>query len=349
MEQQPLSRFFGKTSSGDSVMCIALKYGDMTCEILTYGGIVHRLIVPDRLGNATDVVLGFDTLQEYEQQDYYIGALVGRCANRIADGRFLLDNVTYTVAVNSGPNHLHGGNIGFNRKIWTIDSISSSHVTLSLDSSDGDEGYPGHMKVQVTYRLEGKALTISYHATTDKTTICNLTNHSYFNLSGHGSGSILNQELQLFASHYTPTNQYSIPTGEIATISSTPMDFTQKMPIGQRIDSSFQALVYGNGYDHNWCIDGQIGVLRPAAWAYSRETGIGVQVNTTLPGVQLYTANYLPENMQGKHGAVYGPRCAFCLETQHYPDAIHHPNFPSPILLPDSPYYHQTQFTFFTE
>ena len=331
---------------GRPVEAISLSNGTLACRVLTFGGILQSLQVPDRQGKTVDVVLGCPSLEGYLAQDCYLGALVGRCANRIARGHFVLDGRDYALAVNNGPNHLHGGPGGFSFRVWDVASRSPEHVTLSLHSPDGEEGYPGNMDVRVTYRLEGNALSITYEAETDQATLCNLTNHSYFNLAGHDSGPVLDQVLQLMAHAYTPTDETSIPTGELASVAGTPMDFLTPTPIGARIDAPFPQLIQGRGYDHNWCVDGQPGVLRPAARAWSEKTGIVLSVETTMPGVQLYTANYVPEGLPGKGGALYGPRHAFCLETQFYPDAVNHPDFPSPILTPDQPYRHQTRITF---
>lgn len=337
---------FGVTKGGERAELLTLENEKLSCQITTYGGALVSLRVPNRTGQSVDVVLGFDTLAEYEAQDKYMGALMGRCANRIANGRFSLAGKVYALAVNNGPNHLHGGLVGFDRRCWTVEEYVRDRVVLSLVSPDGEEGYPGTLRVVVTYALEGGTLSIHYRAETDQDTLCNLTNHSYFNLGGQGSGPVLDQEMKLYAQRFTPADANAIPTGEIASVSGTPMDFSDPTPIGAGIEARFQQLQWGMGYDHNYVIDGPGGVLRPAAEAYCPATGIALFMETTMPGLQFYTANYVHEGLQGKAGAVYGPRHAFCLESQFFPDAIHHPNFVAPILCPGGVYDHLTQFTF---
>lgn len=329
---QPSRRTFGTTRSGEPVELLTLDNGRLSCQILTFGATLHTLSVPDRDGCRQDVVLGYDTLEEYETLDGYLGAVVGRYANRIAKGHFALNGKEYTLACNNGPNHLHGGNVGFSHRIWTVEELTQTQAVLSLISPDGEEGYPGRLQVQITYQLEGDALTLRYRSVCDQDTVCNLTNHSYFNLAGHGSGPILDQEMTLFAQSYTPADDTSIPTGSIDSVKGTPMDFRTPTALGTHIDESFQQLQFGRGYDHNFVIDGPIGTLRPAARAYSSKTGITMSVDTTLPGLQLYTANYIETGRPGKNGVSYGPRHAFCLETQFFPDSPNHPDFPSCLL-----------------
>ena len=341
-----LRRPFGVTASGVPVEELTLDNGILSCQLLTYGGILRSLQVPDRRGVPVDVVLGFDTLEEYENQTYYIGALVGRCANRIAGGSFTLDGAHYSLAVNSGPNHLHGGTVGFDRRVWQVASLTREEAVLALTSPHGEEGYPGTLSVQVAYRLEGASLAIEYRAAAGRPTLCNLTNHSYFNLSGQGSGPVLDQLLQIHGENYTPLDANSVPTGQIAPVEGTPLDLRRLTPLGEHIQDPFPQLELARGYDHNWVIDGAAGTLRPAAAAFSPTTGISMVLSTTLPGVQLYTANYVEEGLPGKGGAVYGPRHAFCLETQFFPDAVHHPAFPSPVLRPGEEYRHTALFSF---
>ena len=337
---------FGMTPGGEPVSIIALENGALSCKILTYGATLHSLLVPDRNGDPVDVVLGYDTLSEYMENDGYLGAAVGRFANRIAGARFTLNGKEYPLAANNGPNHLHGGRRGFSHRVWTVEHCAADSVTLSLFSQDGEEGYPGDLHVKVTYTLRGDALTISYHAVSEADTPCNLTNHSYFNLSGHDSGPVLDQTIQMFAQSYTPTDAESIPLGIIAPVENTPMDLRTPVRIGEHIDDAFTQLVQGRGYDHNFVIDGAANTLRPAAEAHSEKTGITMRVHTTQPGVQLYTANFLPEGRRGKGGCVYGPRHAFCLETQHFPDSPNQPNFPSAILERNAEYQHTAAFVF---
>ena len=339
-------RFYGYTKEGFTVEALTLDNGILSCEVITFGAALRSLCVPDRLGIKRDVVLGYDTLEEYETRPGYLGAVVGRVANRIAGGRFTINGQTYTLAVNDPPNHLHGGTVGFSHRVWSVIEHSPARVTLSLTSPDGEEGYPGTMEVQVTYELKGNALSIRYQATTDCDTPCNLTGHTYFNLDGHGSGPVTEQILRIHAETYTPSDATNIPTGEIATVSGTPMDFRKGTPIGVRINEPFTQLVQANGYDHNYVIDGEIGSLRNAAQAYSDSSGISMDVETTLPGMHFYTANFLDKGLKGKCNAVYGPRHAFCMETQFFPDAVNHPNFPSVTLQPGQTYDHTTVFSF---
>ncbi|WP_312941242.1 aldose epimerase family protein, partial [Oscillibacter sp.] len=320
--------------------------GALSCDILTYGGALRSLRVPDRSGSIVDVILGFDTLEDYRRQDKYIGALIGRFANRIGGAAFELDGTNYPLFANDGENHLHGGMTGFDKQVWTVEKASSDTLVLSLISPDGQENYPGNLSVQVTYRLEHSGLTIEYRAECDRDTLCNLTNHAYFNLNGHDSGPVLSQEIQISASRYTPTDPHSIPTGELASVEHTPMDLRSPMPIGTLVDDSFAQLAFAKGYDHNWAVDGEPGSLRPAATAYGPGTGIVLEVLTTQPGIQFYSGNYLDGCPAGKGGASYAKRWAFCLETQGYPDAPHHPGFPSAVLHKGKRYHQTTQYRF---
>jgi aldose 1-epimerase len=336
---------FGKTQLGETVDRLTLDNGTLSCEILTFGATLQSLRFPDRTGAATDVVLGYDTLEQYQTQDGYLGATVGRVVNRIAKGRFTLKGQVYQLAINDGPNHIHGGLVGFSHRVWTVEELTRERAVLTLFSPNGEEGYPGSLQVKATYQLEGNALSVRYQAQTDRDTPCNLTNHSYFNLSGQASGSVLEQEIQLFAHQYTPADQTSIPLGTIEPVEGTPMDLRRPAPIGAQIDAPFQQLEWGRGYDHNYVLDGQAGTLRPAARAWSQKNGIAMTVETTLPGIQLYTANFLTER-EGKDGAKYAPRHAFCLETQFFPDSPNHPNFPTSILRAGEQYDHTTRFVF---
>lgn len=340
---------FGTTPAGEPVEQLWLRNGGLSCTILTLGATLQSLQVPDRAGRPVDVVLGYDTLEEYLTQDGYLGAVVGRYANRIAKGRFTLNGKEYPLAVNNGPNHLHGGLVGFSHRVWTVEELTEEKAVLSLDSPDGEEGYPGHLKIRVTYTLAQGALTLRYEGKSDGDTVCNLTNHSYFNLSGQGSGSVLDQEVALFARRYTPADETSIPTGELADVAGTPMDLRKATAIGEHIDDPFVQLTQARGYDHNYVIDGTPGELRPAAWARSPRTGIVMRLETTLPGVQLYTANFIDEGRKGKGGALYGPRHAFCLETQFFPDTPNQPQFPSAVLRAGEKYDHTARFSFSAE
>jgi len=325
---------FGHMPDGAAVEEIVLTDGSISCSILTYGGALRTLTVPDRDGRPVDVVLGFDTLEAYRAQDKYLGALIGRYANRIGGGRFTLEGQEYSLQTNDGPNHLHGGLVGFDKQIWQVKEQTASSVALSLFSPDGQEGYPGDLEVTVTYTLRDRALEIGYQARSSRTTLCNLTDHAYFNLSGHRSGDIQGQHIQLLADRYTPVNKDLIPTGAVDPVEGTAMDLRALQPIGAR------------EYDHNWAISGWDGTLRPAARAWSPDTGIEMEVLTTLPGVQFYTSNFLDGCPEGKDGAPYGKHGAFCLETQYYPDSPNHPDFPSAVLRAGEVYESRTVYRF---
>ena len=335
---------FGVTTDGTPVTRYVLTDGAITVTILDLGGTIQSCVVPDRDGRPVDIALGYDTLAAYEAQDKYLGALVGRCANRIAGAAFSLGGHDYTLLANNGVNHLHGGH-GFDKRVWHAAPCEDG-LTLTLHSPDGDDGYPGTLDVTVTYALAHGALTIDYRAVSDADTLCNLTNHTYWNLAGQSSGAVLAQSVRLAATHFTPANAQSIPTGEIAPVEGTPMDLRVLTPIGRGIDADFEQLRFAGGYDHNWVIDGAAGTLRDAASAHSDETGISLAVETTLPGLQFYTGNFLEGCPIGKGGTIYGNRAGFCLETQFYPDAIHHANFPQPVLHAGETYHHTTVFRF---
>ena len=338
---------FGVTPDGAAVELHTLRAGALSCNVLTYGGTLQSLRVPDRDGKPVDVLLGFDSLEPYLTHDKFLGALVGRYANRIGAARFTLNGKAYPLAANdNGVNHLHGGLDGFNRRVWTVESASENRLLLSLFSPDGDQGYPGNLTVQVTYTLTAEGLTIDYRAESGRDTVCNLTNHAYFNLSGHDSGPVLDQTIQIPADRYTPTDPLSIPTGEIAPVEGTPMDLRTTAPIGARIGEDFPQLLQAGGYDHNWIPNGQPGALRTAARAASAVTGVSMEVLSTLPGIQFYTGNYLDGCPAGKGGAPYARRWGFCLETQFYPDSPNHANFPSCVLRAGEVFDHTAAFRF---
>ena len=322
----------------------------LVTQITNYGAIIVSIYVPDRNGNLVDIVQGYDTIQEYIQGNSpYMGAICGRCANRIAKGKFTLANREYTLAVNNAPNHLHGGNIGFSKVVWDLVQVSSNRIQLDYSSKNMEEGYPGNLRVSVTYTLtDNNELRIDYRATTDKTTVVNLASHSYFNLSGEGSGSIYNQELMINGSFITPTDETSVPTGEIRSVAGTPMDFTVAKKIGRDIDQEDEQLKFGAGYDQNWVLRHRQGTLGLAAVAHDPVSGRVMEVYTTQPGVQLYTANWI-DGEKGKGGKEYGRRWAFCLETQHFPDAVNQPHFPSTILNPGEEYRHSCVYRFLTK
>ena len=326
--------------------CVRLENGELSCEILTWGGAVRCLNVPDRNGRSVDVALGFDSLEDYMEQTGYLGALIGRFGNRIGGASFELDGRRYELYKNDGGNHLHGGRRGFDKRIWKIEARDDTRLALSLVSEDGDEGYPGRLEVYVLYELKEDALEISYRAFSDADTLCNLTNHTYFNLNGHDSGTVEGQIIRINASHYTPTDAGLIPTGEVADVTGTPMDLREPVVIGERADADFEALRFGGGFDHNYVLDGADGSLRLAAVAESRETGIRMETWTTQPAVQFYSGNGMAGLPKGKGGAPYGRRWGFCLETQLFPDAPHHENFPSALLKKDAVYRTKTVYRF---
>jgi aldose 1-epimerase len=338
---------FGKTSDGTPVELYTLTNGKITAKVMTYGAILTELIVPDRTGKPADVVLGFDTLEGYLAGHPYFGATVGRVANRIAGGKFTLDGKEYKLAVNNGPNSLHGGIKAFDKVVWKAEDVSGpagAAVKFTYKSPDGEEGYPGNLDVAVTYTVtDQNEVKLDYKATTDKATPVVLTNHSYFNLAGPASGTILDHELMLNAENYTPGDETMIPTGSIAPVKGTPLDFTTSTSIGARI-----AQIKGDpgGYDNNYVIDNDAKLPNVAARAYDPKTGRVMEVLTTEPGVQLYTSNFLDGKTKGKGGVVYKKNQAFCLETQHFPDSVHHANFPSTILRPGQTYTQTTIYRF---
>jgi len=337
---------FGKTPKGETIHLIRLQNGKLYCEIIAFGATLRVLQVPDRNGKPVDIVLGYDTPDQYLSEEGYLGATVGRFANRIAKGSFTLNGQRYSLPINNGNNHLHGGTEGFSHRVWEIQSVTEDAVILCLTSPDGDQGYPGTLKATAEYILRDNTLTIRHTAISDKDTICSLTNHSYFNLSGHNSGSAMDQKIKLLANEFTPSDAESIPLGTILPVEGTPMDLRELQPIHSHINEPYPQLLQAKGYDHNYIVKGACGVLRPAAIATSDLTGITMEVDTTMPGIQLYTANFVNEGRIGKGNCTYGPRHAFCLETQYYPDAINHPNFPSPILKAGELYAHKTVFRF---
>ena len=333
---------FRNVYSGKPVDLYTLKNKNgLIAQITNYGAILVSLFVPDRNGKIEDIVQGYDTAAEYiKGNSPYMGAICGRCANRIAGGKFKLEGKEYSLATNSGPNHLHGGIKGFSKVVWDTVNNSPSSVTLEYFSADGEEGYPGNLKVSVKYTLtDNDELRLNYFAITDKTTIVNLASHSYFNLAGEGSGNIYNHELMINGAFFTPVDETSIPTGEILNVKGTPMDFTVPRKIGLFIDNDYEQLKFGAGYDHNWVLNHRTGVLDLAAIARDPASGRMMEIYTTQPGVQFYTANWV-DNEKGKEGKIYGRRWAFCLETQYFPDSINKPHFPSVILNKDEEYKH---------
>ena len=349
-------RAFGKTPEGTAIDLYVLKntHG-VEANVITFGAALVSLKTPDRSGNIADVVLGYKDIDGYVNDKAYLGATVGRYANRIANGKFTLEGKTYQVPKNDGDNSLHGGLKGFNKRVWTAHDVSSAKgpaVRFTYLSSDGEEGYPGNLKVNVTYSLSNdNALRIEYAATTDKSTVVNLTNHAYFNLAGEGrGGDMLRHELTLHADRFTPIDSTLIPTGDLRAVKSTPFDFTSATPIGARIDQDDEQLKFGKGYDHNWTLNGGKGTAPVlAAEVYEPESGRLLQILTTEPGIQFYSGNFLDGNIRGKSGMPYNHRSAFCLETQHFPDSPNHPNFPSTVLKPGQSFHSVTIYKFSTK
>jgi len=345
---------FGTAPDGKPVTLYTLtNTAGMEVRIMTYGGIIVSIRTPDRKGVLDDVVLGYDSLDGYVKNSPYLGAIVGRYGNRIAKGHFTLDGKAYTLAVNNGPNALHGGLKGFDKVVWTAEPIpgdSAVGVKLSYTSSDGEEGYPGTLQVTVSYMLRpDNKLAVSYQASTDKATPVNLTQHSYFNLAGAGRSTILGHVLTLNADHFTPVDSTLIPTGEIAPVDGTPFDFRTPTPIGARIDQQDAQIKNGGGYDHNFVLTRNAPGLSLVARVMDPGTGRVLTVTSTEPGVQFYTGNFLDGKITGKGGYVYLRRYGFCLETQHFPDSPNHANFPSTILHPGEQYQSQTVFAFSVE
>ncbi|MCL4848808.1 MAG: galactose mutarotase [Acidobacteria bacterium] len=343
---------FGTLPDGTAIEVFTLTNAHgLVVRAITYGGIIVSLHAPDRDGRLDDIVLGYDTVDGYVKDNSpYFGAIIGRFGNRIAKGTFSLDGQAYTLATNNGPNHLHGGLQGFDKVVWTGESASTDRgpsVTFSRTSPDGEEGYPGALTARVTYTLTDRnELIVDYHATTDKPTIVNLTQHSYFNLAGQGARDILGHELQVVADRYTPVDSTLIPTGELAPVEATPFDFREPTAIGARIDADHPQIKAGLGYDHNFVLTRSGDGLEVAARVVEPTTGRTLEVATTEPGLQFYSGNFLDGSITGKAGRVYQHRYGFCLETQHFPDSPNQPAFPSVVLRPGEEYRTQTVFTF---
>ena len=335
------------TADGQPIDTYTLQDGKITVRILTYGGIVQSIEAPDRNSKTANIVLGFDGLDGYVKTGNkpYMGAIIGRYANRIAGGTFQLDGKTYHVPKNDGDNALHGGINGFNKKVWTGKEIENG-VELSYVSKNGEEGFPGTLTTTVRYTLKGNELRIEYTATTDADTVLNLTNHSYFNLKGQGNGDILGHEMKINAHRYTPVDKNLIPTGELAPVAGTPFDFLKPTAIGARIDADNEQLKLARGYDQNWILDGDGKKVAVAAEAYEATTGRVLEVLTDQPGIQFYTGNFLDGSVTGTDGKVYNKRYAFCLETQHYPDSPNHPKFPTSELKPGQTFRSTTIYRF---
>ena len=351
------SRSFGRLADGREARLFKLENGrGLVAEVTDFGGIIVRLLVPDRAGRAADVVLGVDSAGEFEAKAAGFNSVIGRYANRIAGGRFTLDGKTYQLETNSSsggvPVHIHGGRQGFNRRLWTATPTAREGlpaVRLSLTSPDGDQGYPGNLQVEVLYSVTADgALRLDYTATTDRPTPLNLTNHAYFNLKGEGEGDILDHELTLRAPRYTPVTPALIPTGELAPVAGTPFDFTRPRLIGERIAADHPQMAIGRGYDHNFVLDHRGDAPGLAALVHEPASGRVLEVLTTEPGVQLFTANHFAGRLAGKSGRAYPRYGGFCLETQHYPDSPNQAAFPSTILRPGQTFRSTTLFRFST-
>jgi aldose 1-epimerase len=324
-----------------------LKNGNgIQARILDYGACLMSLRAPGRKGDFADVVAGFDTAEEYTQAHPYFGVTVGRYANRIGGGRFVLNGVEHTLARNDGANHLHGGTVGFDKAIWKIAEAGAHSILLQHLSPDGDEGYPGNLAIEVRYTLaDDDALRIDYRAVTDRDTVVNFTNHSYFNLRGAAT-DVLGHEVYLNADRFTPAGAGLIPTGEFRSVEGTPFDFHRRTPVGARIEADDEQLRAAGGYDHNWVLNRTTGGLTLAARVYEPESGRVLDVETTEPGIQFYTGNFLDGTVKGKQGATYARRSALCLETQHYPDSPNRPEFPSTVLKAGDTYRSTTVYRF---
>jgi aldose 1-epimerase len=348
VQQQPFGTHDGRPST---LYTLTNSHG-VEVRAMNYGGIILSLRVPDRKGDLGDIVLGHETLDGYIPNPPYFGAIVGRYANRIANGTFTLDGKTYTLPKNDGPNTLHGGvDRTFNKVVWNGEPLAGKNgVAFTYLSKDGEEGFPGNLKVKVSYTLtDNNELVIDYSATTDKATPINVSQHSYFNLAGEGNGDILNHEIMINADRFTPVDKNLIPTGELRPVKGTPFDFTTPTKIGARIDENYEQLVLGHGYDHNFVINRKGAGLELAARVYEATRGRVMEVSTTQPGVQFYTGNFLDGTITGKHGHVYKHRYGFCLETQHFPDSPNHKDFPSTILRPGETFHQITVFKFSTK
>ncbi len=344
---------FGTLPDGTEVTAYTLENAHgMMAKIITYGGTMTELHVPDRDGEIADILLGYEDLESYRNATYYFGALIGQYGNRIGGASFELDGETYELPQNDGGNTLHGGEKGFDKVVWDAEPVAGeAALRLSYRSEHLEQGFPGNVEVTVVYTLtDNNELKIEYRATTDEPTVVNLTQHNYYNLRGHGRGSILDHELTLFADHFTPVDEGLIPTGELVPVAGTPMDFTKPRPIGSRIDADFEQLGYGAGYDHNWALNKDApGKLTQAARLYDPDSGREMEVWTTEPGIQFYSGNFLDSHFPGKDGAIYHFRYGLCLETQHFPDAPNQEDFLSTRLNPGETYESTTVYRFLTQ
>jgi Galactose mutarotase and related enzymes len=344
-------RLYGKTKEGQEVFIYTLSNSKgMKVEILNYGGIIVSIYAPDRKGKFEDIALGFDNLEDYLVNPPYFGAVIGRHANRIEDGQFELNGKVYKLAINDGSNHLHGGIKGFDKVVWDSEIINRGSVEslmLSYKSIDGEEGYPGNLDVRIYYTLsESNEIIIEYHAVTDKDTVVNLTNHSYFNLCGHAAGNVSNHKVMINADRFTVIDERCTPNGDTRDVTDTPMDLRNLTILSKGFSSDYEQLIKGNGFDHNWILNAAGDLSIKSAEVYEETTGRIMEVYTSKPGVQLYTGNFLDGSLFGKGGAVYANRGGLCLETQFFPNSMKHKNFPSPILRKGEEYNYTTIYKF---
>jgi len=343
--------YFGTLPNGTKIDIFTLTNSkNISVDIINFGGIIVSILVPDKDGKIADVALGYIQLDKYIENDGYIGALIGRHANRIEDARFELNGKVYELAKNDGRNHLHGGKIGLHNVVWkakTSNQDGIAKLILTHTSPDGEENYPGKLDVKVEYTLsEENELKIDYTAVSDKDTVVNLTNHAYFNLSGHNSGDVLKHQIYINANEFTPVNDECIPTGEIRSVKDTVMDFTKMKGFADGLNSEDEQIANGKGYDHNWVLNTKGNINEVATELYDPESGRVMQVFTTKPGIQFYSGNFLSEKLIGKENAVYKKRSGLCLETQYFPNAMKHKNFPSPVLKANQEYHHITIYKF---
>lgn len=335
---------FGYTKDNKQVSCFTLDDGFIKVKILDLGCTVQSICIKDKNGNEKDVVLGYDSVENYEKQDVFFGVVVGRCANRIAKGKFTLDGKTYSLVQNNGQNHLHGGSI-MDKTIWNS-QVKDNSLIFTLEMTEDMDNYPSNLNIQVTYTLENHGLVIDYKATTDGATLCNLTNHSYFNLDGHESGSVEHQKVQINADYYTPIDAESIPFGKNEKVDNTPFDLRQPTQVGAHWDDDNEQIKNAMGYDHNFVLNGNMGELRSIANVQAVNTGINMQVLSTMPGVQFYTGNFLCSALAGKNNADYPKRSGLCLETQYYPDAINNKDWYQPVIRKGDVFEHKTIYRF---
>ncbi len=352
-EMSICKRSYGFTKEGFEVFAFTLSNtGGLTAEIINYGGIITKLLVPDNKGRFTDITLGFDNLDGYLKDHPYFGAIVGRNANRIEDARFELNGKVYELYKNDGNNHLHGGQKGFDKVVWAAETVQdgkNESLQLTYRSADGEEGYPGNLDVKVTYTLsDDNELIIGYFAVADGDTVVNLTNHAYFNLCGHSAGNVSGHEVMVNAESFTAINNECTPTGEIRKVEGTPMDLRTGKPLAEGFSSTYEQIENGGGYDHNWVLNTAGDISLKAAEVYEKTTGRVMEVYTTKPGIQLYTGNFLDGMGPCKEGATYAKRGGLCLETQFFPNAMKHKNFPSPVLKAGQEYSHKTIYRFGT-